>query len=319
MEIGNIQPVAKIEDVIVSVICLTYNHERYIAEALESIIKQISPYKFELIVADDSSTDQTSEIISDYAKRYPDLILYKRNNHNIGMSKNAYQAMRFARGKYVAFCEGDDYWTDCQKLSKQVSFLIRNQQYSFVVSNFIKLQADAGGHILTFLGNDEVNEDFAIDMRSFFKSWRTKTVTLLYDANCLNLDVMSRYHLFRDFHIIYHLIRCRPGYYMNQVMAAYRIHVGGCWSLLDYKKKLLQEYKVLHELCTFNHEKYVKRYYVRCSLKCIIYRVRDKDITLIKLFIENANEFIMPINMLDLIYYSWRGIIKIMFDRIKVN
>jgi glycosyltransferase involved in cell wall biosynthesis len=118
--------------VLASVCCLTYNHENYVREAIDSVLMQETDFPFELVVHDDASTDGTVEIILDYANRYPGLIrviLQKENQ----FSKGGLIALRFvfpkAKGKYIAICEGDDYWTDETKLQQQVLFLENNPEY----------------------------------------------------------------------------------------------------------------------------------------------------------------------------------------------
>lgn len=124
------------QQILVSVICNTYNHEDYIRDALEGFIKQKTDFKFEVLIHDDASTDKTPEIIREYEKKYPDIIkpIYQTENQyskGVKISK-VYQEPR-ALGKYIALCEGDDYWTDPKKLQKQCSFLEEHPEYSMCV------------------------------------------------------------------------------------------------------------------------------------------------------------------------------------------
>ena len=114
------------EEIIVSVICNAYNHEAYIRDALEGFVKQKTDFPFEVLVHDDASKDSTAEIIREYEEKYPEIIkpIYETENQ---YSKTDGSLTRIqygrARGKYIALCEGDDYWTDPQKLQKQVDAL----------------------------------------------------------------------------------------------------------------------------------------------------------------------------------------------------
>ena len=111
---------------LVTIICLTYNHEAYIADALEGFVKQEAPFALEVLVHDDASTDGTAAVIRDYAERYPDVIrpvFQKKNLYSQGISITRDVLYPMARGRYLAFCEGDDYWTDPRKLAKQVAAL----------------------------------------------------------------------------------------------------------------------------------------------------------------------------------------------------
>lgn len=116
----------------VSVFCPTYNHEKYIRQCLEGIVMQETSFQIEVIVQDDASTDGTTAIIKEFAKRYAFIIpiIHEVNIYSLGRNLNEYW-LKNARGKYMAFCEGDDYWTDPLKLQKQVDFLEANTDYSF--------------------------------------------------------------------------------------------------------------------------------------------------------------------------------------------
>lgn len=119
---------------LVSIACITYNHGKYIASALDSFVRQESDFKFEIVVGEDCSTDNTLDIVMDYERAYPDLIKVVRTGTNIGGRKNLLCTLQQCTGKYIAFCEGDDYWTDPKKLQKQVDFLEQNPDYSMVYS-----------------------------------------------------------------------------------------------------------------------------------------------------------------------------------------
>lgn len=117
-----------------SIRCLTYNHEQYIRQCLDGFIMQKTNFPFEIIVHDDASTDKTADIIREYAKKHPNIhaILETENQyskHDGSLARIVNQAIR---GKYVALCEGDDYWTDPLKLQKQVDFLEKNPEYGMV-------------------------------------------------------------------------------------------------------------------------------------------------------------------------------------------
>ena len=109
-------------DTAVSIICNAYNHENYIRDALESFVMQKTNFKFEVLVHDDASTDKTADIIREYEKKYPDLIkpIYQtENQYSKGLGLVGKLQLGRAVGKYIAYCEGDDYWTDPVKLQKQ--------------------------------------------------------------------------------------------------------------------------------------------------------------------------------------------------------
>jgi glycosyltransferase involved in cell wall biosynthesis len=114
----------------VSVVSPTYNQEKYIRETLDGFINQKTDFNFEIIVADDCSTDDTPQIIEEYAKAYPGIVKPIIRKKNIGVAANFSGALKATRGKYIALCEGDDYWTDPEKLQLQVDFLDNNSDYA---------------------------------------------------------------------------------------------------------------------------------------------------------------------------------------------
>ena len=120
----------KSDDVKLTVLCPTYNHEKFIARALNGFIRQKTNFKFEVIVADDASTDRTQEIIREYAEKHPDLIKPLLREKNIGAIMNFQDMIKNIPTEYVALCEGDDYWTDENKLQIQVDWLDAHPEYS---------------------------------------------------------------------------------------------------------------------------------------------------------------------------------------------
>ncbi|MBQ1636007.1 MAG: glycosyltransferase family 2 protein, partial [Bacteroidales bacterium] len=113
----------------VTVICLAYNHGPYIRDALEGFVMQKTAFPFEVIVHDDASTDDTPRIIREYASRYPDIIrpvFQTENQYSKGVPISQTFLFPLVKGRYVALCEGDDYWTDPLKLSRQVEALEAN-------------------------------------------------------------------------------------------------------------------------------------------------------------------------------------------------
>ena len=111
-------------DITVSVVMITYNHEKFIKEALESIFSQKTNFHYELIISNDCSTDNTDEVIKKIIDKNENgsLINYTNHHKNKGMIPNFLWSIQQAKGKYIALCEGDDYWTDPYKLQKQVDF-----------------------------------------------------------------------------------------------------------------------------------------------------------------------------------------------------
>mgnify|MGYP002079321440 CR=1 FL=1 len=116
----------------VSVCMLTYNHEKYISQAIESVISQETDFSIEIVIGEDLSTDNTRKICEDYQRKYPEKIKLLSRESNLGVIRNSIETLKSCEGKYTAICEGDDYWTDKLKLQKQVDFLEKNLDYGLV-------------------------------------------------------------------------------------------------------------------------------------------------------------------------------------------
>ncbi len=112
-----------IKEPVVSAIMITHNHEHYIAQAIEGVLQQKTNFPFELVIGEDCSTDGTREIVLEYQKKHANIIRVITSDHNVGARKNAYRTEKACRGKYIAYCEGDDYWHHPQKLQQQVDYL----------------------------------------------------------------------------------------------------------------------------------------------------------------------------------------------------
>ena len=122
-------------DVLVSICCITYNHAPYIRQCLDGFIMQKTNFKYEILIHDDASTDGTADIIREYEAKYPDIfkpIYQTENQYSKGKNISATYNWPRAIGKYIAQCEGDDYWTDPLKLQKQVDFLEANPAYGLI-------------------------------------------------------------------------------------------------------------------------------------------------------------------------------------------
>ncbi len=121
---------------LVSVHVLTYRHERFLAQAIEGVIAQICDFPFELIIAEDCSPDGTLAVALDYQRRYPHLIRVVTGDENVGMHANLARGVSAARGEYIAFCEGDDYWHHRRKLQMQIDLMSTNPEIMFCHTDF---------------------------------------------------------------------------------------------------------------------------------------------------------------------------------------
>ena len=133
---------------LVSVICTIYNHRPFIEQAIESFLMQQTNFPFEIILHDDASTDGTSDIIRTYAAKHPDLIvpvIQTENQYSKGVMPLGQSAISYARGKYVAWCEGDDYWIDPLKLQKQIAAQVSARQVGRTINVLVEEPGVARG------------------------------------------------------------------------------------------------------------------------------------------------------------------------------
>lgn len=128
----------------VSVLMITFNHASYLAEAIESVVNQRCEFEFELVIGEDSSTDNTLQVALDYQRRYPELIRVIHSDHNVGMNPNAVRIFKRARGVYVSYCEGDDFWCLPDKLARQVALIEADEDVGIVHSDWTKARLHVG-------------------------------------------------------------------------------------------------------------------------------------------------------------------------------
>lgn len=209
----------------VSVVTITYNQEKYIRQTLESFVAQQTDFKFEIVVADDHSTDKTADIVKEFAGKYPELFRPILRKKNIGAQKNSISALKAANGKYIALCEGDDYWTDPKKLQRQVDFLEKNPQFGLCfhpVRVFFENKEAAD-----FIFPDTKEHGSVFTVKRLLKDNFIQTNSVMYrrqDYKDIKDDVMPL-----DWYLhLYHAQFGKIGF-INKVMSAYRRHSGGMW------------------------------------------------------------------------------------------
>lgn len=169
---------------IVSISCLAFNHENYIRKALDGFVMQQTNFSFEVLIHDDASTDRTAEIISGYADQYPDVIkpVYQTENQWLkGKRGSAVHNFPRARGKYIALCEGDDYWTDPTKLQRQVDFLEAHAEYAMVAENALVVNTEKHTRY-----NFSDTGACDIDLRQLLGKRRFATASVLFRSDALD-------------------------------------------------------------------------------------------------------------------------------------
>lgn len=159
---------------LVSVFMITYNHEEYIEQAIESVMMQEVSFSIEIVIGDDCSSDKTQNILLQYKKEHPDIINLILREKNIGPANNLFDVFMNCKGKYIAILEGDDYWTDKHKLSKQVK-AIEGSAYSGICH---KVSIFEGGEKVGVIPNDIDKEEYSLT--DFLDGKNIATQSLLF-------------------------------------------------------------------------------------------------------------------------------------------
>lgn len=221
---------------VVSIACITYNHEKYIRDAIEGFLIQKTDFPIEIIIHDDASTDGTAQIIKEYEEKYPDLIfpIYQKENQYSQGKRRILATFVFprTRGKYIALCEGDDYWTDPYKLQKQVDYLEGHQEYALCHHNAIIIDESGNLKATSYLP-EEAKRDLSED--EVIKGAWILTLTVCF-RNILGTMPPEISRVINGDTFLFSLLGNygRSGYLGNEISpAVYRHHPGGVWSTLS--------------------------------------------------------------------------------------
>lgn len=276
--------------IMVSVVCDVYNHEPYLRQCLDGFVIQKTNFKIEVLVHDDASTDKSAEIIMEYTNKYPDIvkpILQQENQYSRGVGIwKTYQFPRVA-GKYVAICEGDDYWTDPLKLQKQVDYLETHPNFSMCFHR-VKCFAEKGRVWQDIFGYLTTKDYPVKDCNEFFKRWLVPTCSILMRGDLLHKIPSNPLFTYGDSVIIATCLNNGPIHCIGEDMGVYRLTPGG-WNgsqnemrkmelQISHAKGMLQEFvfyrcntvytqlqtyylKLLWYLKRTNEEKY-RSYYI---------------------------------------------------------
>ena len=228
---------------LLSIVTITYNHEQYIRQCIEGVLAQKTSFPIEFIIADDCSTDETKSICEEYAKNNPDIIRLISSSANVGAVENEQRALLAAKGKYIATCEGDDYWTDPLKLQKQVDFMAAHPDYSVCFHRYLKHRISddtwEGDHCDNLFVQDN-DEGVEISLNQFAKQWTTQYLTMVFRKDCYDFRTYKKYRYFRDTHQIYHLIKNGKCWLFSFIGGVYNITGNGIYTTIDaYKQELL--------------------------------------------------------------------------------
>ena len=268
-----------------SICTITYNQREFISQALNSFLTQQTNFNYEIIVADDCSTDGTRDILLQYESKYSEKIHLILQEKNVGMIKNFKTALEACKGQYVALCEGDDYWIDNQKLQKQVNLLDARPD---IAISFHTAQIEFSG--IEPFAFPNINEH----------TKEISTIEDLIQGNIMHTPTcVFRNHLFTKYPKAFmqlklgdwllHLLNAHKGniHFMKDTMAVYRVQSNSSWSSLSHIKQVEYFLQAIKTAKTYfsplydsnfnmsikNHSRYLLKLYKRKKMynKLILY------------------------------------------------
>lgn len=273
---------------LVSICTTTYNLEKFIGEALDSWLSQVTTFPFEIVVCDDCSKDNTVKIVKSYMEKYPDKIRLFTSDVNITMMPNYIRSLKAAKGKYIAVCDGDDYWIDKNKLQLQVDFLEANPDFiacltnSYVINEYTGEKKIAKTRIWDVATSKELlyHDDFHIDnvnlspghvstyvyrnnIVSEFPNW-------FYDEDVVTdyplYMIMSKYGKTKFFNIVTSVYRKRDG-----------SHSFNWYNFLKIQKSRIKMHKCVNEYLDFKYSDILKPIISKHYINIFKHYKREKD------------------------------------------
>ena len=274
---------------LVSVFCTAYNHQAFIEKSLQGMLNQKTAFAYEIIVHEDASTDGTRTIIEKYWQQFPykiKPIFQQENQFSKGKKIWTEIMLPLASGKYIAFCDGDDWWTDENKLQKQIDFLESNPEYSICWTGY---EVKNGDKTFTAEWFAVMQKDEDIEAENLFHPYRTYTLTAIFRRDSLNVELYNSLDHAKDNSLYAICITKGKGRLMKCITGVYNMHEGGYFSKKGEYFKVLSSYFNYKEiegkiLKTNNHAiKKLRNYYLSESILLTSFRC---NILTLKLLID---------------------------------
>lgn len=233
----------------VSICCSTYNHEKYIEKALAGFLMQKTNFPVEILINDDFSTDNTATIIKEYEKCFPEIIkpIYQtKNQYSLGLKPLSQVLLPRCKGKYIAFCEGDDFWTNENKLQKQVDFLEENPNISMSYTNFF-IANEVGEVTKKYLVRKEYQKS-QLNHLEVLEYIVPRTLTVVFRRESLQNKVPPEISLVPngDNFMFALITKTAPAAYLDIVSGCHRLNKNSVYSM----KSLFERNKMLFKTLT---------------------------------------------------------------------
>lgn len=273
-----------VKEPLVSIACITYNQENYIRQCLDGFVMQKTDFSFEIVIHDDASTDKTPSIIKEYCDRYPDLfvpILQSQNKYKEGKGILVPYVFPRCRGRYIALCEGDDYWIDPLKLQKQVDFLEENPEYG-LVHTLAKVFIDkTQTYRKSYIGNSKNSlEEILVDNPIVTNTVCVKTQLIL---DYIREEIFNSRWLMGDYPMWLYVAGKEKIHFIPEVTSVYRILENSASHSSDFYKQIDFYYSSL-EISEFFAHYYNKKDIIKYKRNLVF-------INIVRLYIKNNKRF----------------------------
>lgn len=259
-------------EIMVTVYCLAFNHEKYIRDALEGFVCQKTNFSYEVIVHDDASNDNTPQIIREYAEKYPDIvkpIFQTENQYSKGVSiLNAFM-LPAMKGKYIALCEGDDYWTDDYKLQKQFDIMEKHPECS-LVTHWSKMLREATGELEDYAIYDKrIKNEYVLETADIIRRhllFSTNSMFFRREHYNLNQEISTKV---KRFDYVTKTLLATEGtvYVIPQIMSVYRFGSDGSWTMrvkenapkmIAHLEESIRYFNLLNEYRNYQYDAVIK-------------------------------------------------------------
>ena len=257
-------------ELMVTIRCLAFNQESYIRQCLEGFVMQKTNFRFEAIVHDDASTDGTAAIIKEYAEKYPDIIkpIFETENQYSKRDGSIRRIMNeHTYGKYVALCEGDDYWIDPLKLQKQVDFLENHSDYSMCFHK-VKVFRQTNNVNKSCLKLFNHLEEREYTGEEILGKWTVPTASVLFKKG-IQTPPDKRF-LYGDIILFLSCVEVGKIFCLNDTMSIYRRHEGGISYKRVHFKKYIDNYDAIVENFGVKYEEVAYKCKISSYVKCLI-------------------------------------------------
>lgn len=242
---------------ILTIFCLTYNHEKFIRKTLEGFVNQKTNFDYNIIIHDDASTDRTQVIINEFVKKYPQkfiIIFQKENQYSKGINIINKFILPIINSKYIAICEGDDYWCDENKIQLQVEYMENNPNCSLCVHNTLLINENGTSLKKTF---NDIGKSTNISVEEIILKSICQTSSYVYRSQFKNLPENFQVPGVGDYPLRLWLALHGYVYYIDKIMSCYRCGAINSWStrVRSSKDRLIK-----HNLNMINFHNIVNKY-----------------------------------------------------------